>query len=197
MVVCHIRKIVFIHIPKTGGTSIEQMMREGGKYQLYYLGVRNKRSMHHYMAKELKAEMGRMFDVYRKFSFVRNPYDRIVSEYFWCPFGKRKNVGFDDFLKYVGGIIKSNNYFSNIYHDHFIPQYYFLFDDNNRQMIDYIFKFEDFENAVGFIKSKFKLNGNLPHLNKGGREELILTEEQKEKIYQMYKVDFDIFNYAK
>jgi hypothetical protein len=64
-------------------------------------------------------------------------------------------------------------------------------------MIDHIFKFEDFENAVGFIKSKFKLNGNLPHLNKGEREELILTEEQKEKIYQMYKVDFDIFNYTK
>jgi len=64
-------------------------------------------------------------------------------------------------------------------------------------MIDHIFKFEDFENAVGFIKSKFKLNGNLPHLNKGGREELILTEEQKQKIYQMYQIDFDIFNYPK
>ena len=57
MVVCHIRKIIFIHIPKTAGSSIEHLLRDEGKYELDFIGVRNGRSTHHYMGIELKMNM--------------------------------------------------------------------------------------------------------------------------------------------
>ena len=90
MVVCHMRKIIFIHIPKTAGSSIEHLLRDEGRYELDFIGVRNGRSTHHYMGIELKMILKDLYPKYYKFSFVRNPYDRLISEYFWC---RIKDVG--------------------------------------------------------------------------------------------------------
>jgi len=50
------------------------------------------------------------------------------------------------------------------------------------------------------LKAKFKINAEIPHLNKSikkDEEKLVLTDEQKERIYKLYKIDFDVFNYPK
>jgi len=199
MVVCHIRKIIFIHIPKTAGSSIEHLLRDEGKYELDFIGVRNGRSTHHYMGIELKLILKELYPTYYKFSFVRNPYDRLISEYFWCRInnvGHKFNKTFDEFLDYVEDVIKNKKFFKPIENDHFIPQYSFLFF-NNKLLVNNIFKYEDIETIAPLIKKRLKIKTSLQHLNKSVKNEITLTQEQKDRIYNLYKIDFETFNYEK
>jgi hypothetical protein len=199
MVVCHMRKIIFIHIPKTAGSSIEHLLRDEGRYELDFIGVRNGRSTHHYMGIELKMILKDLYPKYYKFSFVRNPYDRLISEYFWCRLkdvGHKFNKTFDEFLDYVEDVIKNKKFFKPIENDHFIPQYSFLFF-NNKLLVNNIFKYEDIETVAPLIKKRLKIKTTLQHLNKSVKNEITLTQEQKDRIYNLYKIDFETFNYEK
>ena len=199
MVVCHIRKIIFIHIPKTAGSSIEHLLRDEGKYELDFIGVRNGRSTHHYMGIELKMILKELYPTYYKFSFVRNPYDRLISEYFWCRInnvGHKFNKTFDEFLDYVEDVIKNKKFFKPIENDHFIPQYSFLFF-NNKLIVNNIFKYEDIETVGPLIKKRLKIKTSLQHLNKSVKNEITLTQDQKDRIYNLYQIDFETFNYDK
>lgn len=199
MVVCHMRKIIFIHIPKTAGSSIEHLLRDEGRYELDFIGVRNGRSTHHYMGIELKMILKDLYPKYYKFSFVRNPYDRLISEYFWCRIkdvGHKFNKTFDEFLDYVEDVIKNKKFFKPIENDHFIPQYSFLFF-NNKLLVNNIFKYEDIETVAPLIKKRLKIKTQLQHLNKSVKNEITLTQEQKDRIYNLYKIDFETFNYEK
>ena len=199
MVVCHTRKIIFIHIPKTAGSSIEHLLRDEGKYELDFIGVRNGRSTHHYMGIELKMILKELYPTYYKFSFVRNPYDRLISEYFWCRLnnvGHKFNKTFDEFLDYIEDVIKNKKFFKPIENDHFIPQYSFLFF-NNKLLVNNIFKYEDIQTVIPLIRKRLKIITEFQHLNKSIKNEITLTEEQKERIYNLYKIDFQTFNYKK
>lgn len=193
------RKIIFIHIPKTAGSSIEHLLRDEGRYELDFIGVRNGRSTHHYMGIELKMILKDLYPKYYKFSFVRNPYDRLISEYFWCRIkdvGHKFNKTFDEFLDYVEDVIKNKKFFKPIENDHFIPQYSFLFF-NNKLLVNNIFKYEDIETVAPLIKKRLKIKTQLQHLNKSVKNEITLTQEQKDRIYNLYKIDFETFNYEK
>ena len=71
MYIDHNKKIVFIHIPRTGGSTIKDAL---GLYDKIY-----KKGLHHLSAVDIP-------DVckdYFKFAFVRNHWDRFVSLYFY------------------------------------------------------------------------------------------------------------------
>ena len=205
MVVCHEKKCIFIHIPKTGGTSIEQFIIENGKNNLQYHGVMNNRSLHHLTAFELYKNMSKnrphnLYSKYYSFSIVRNPYERLLSEYYWT---KIPNVGFkagkskDHFLKYVKNVVRNKLYFQHIDNDHFIPQFNFVYY-KNKLFVNEIFKFEDFDWINNYLKKKLNIINDIPLLNKSivnKKEEW--NEEQKNIIYELYKKDFIIFNYNK
>lgn len=92
MVVCHQKKCIFIHIPKCAGTSIEQFIKDHGRNDLQFIGLYQNRSLHHLTAIELKIIIKeQIFHHYYKFSVVRNPYDRLLSEYYWTPI---QNIGY-------------------------------------------------------------------------------------------------------
>jgi len=101
-------------------------------------------------------------------------------------------------INQVKSVVKNNKYFDNIYNDHFIPQYLFIYQ-GKKLLVDQLFKYEDLEWIVQYLKKKLELEGNLPHLNK--TKSYIKKEDwndkQKERIYKLYKNDFIIFNYAK
>jgi hypothetical protein len=202
MVICHNKRCIFIHIPKTAGTSIEQFIKENGKNEIDLLGAQNGRSLHHLTGIELKKILPSYFDNYYKFSFVRNPYDRLLSEYYWTSV---PNLGYKSgktkayFLYKVIEIVKNRKYFENIYFDHFIPQYLFVYNKNLKLLVNDIFKYEDLENNVKIIREKLQLNNNFPYLNKSklNVEKVDWTPKQKEKIYKLYMNDFLLFGYEK
>ncbi len=80
MMISHSKKFIFIHIPKTGGTSIEHMLR---KYGVLLQGNGNFDSVYykHATAQAIKQMLGDEYNKYFKFTFMRNPLDWIVSNY--------------------------------------------------------------------------------------------------------------------
>ena len=205
MVWDHQKKIIFIHIPKTGGTSIENYMNilnYNNPILKHGYGTFKNISFQHFTYSDYNEFLGiHIFKNYFKFSVIRNPYTRIISEYFWVPdklkIGYKSNKSFDYFLENVTKIINSNK-LDQKYYDHFIPQYKFICDENGSKFVNKIFKFEDFNSIIKFLKSKnYKFNEKYI-LNKGrNKQQLNLNNKQKNIIYKIYKKDFKFFNYKK
>jgi hypothetical protein len=76
MVISEDKKIIFVHIPKTAGSSIAKSLAlGGGKVQF---GGMNKVYDTHTTARQLKASYPN-YDNFFTFAFVRNPWDRLYS----------------------------------------------------------------------------------------------------------------------
>lgn len=74
--ILHDSKIIFIHIPRTGGTSVEK-----------HFGFKHQHGWKPETAQHLTLkEYSNHYDVndYFKFTLVRNPWDRLVSWYLWA-----------------------------------------------------------------------------------------------------------------
>lgn len=123
---------------KTGGTSIEASLKNYGLQKYGKPKKRNKKHsslVKHKRAKELISipEFSESWDDYFKFSFVRNPWDLIVSWYLYDSMGYKK---FDNY-------IMSNGWYE--------PKYTFkgcfdrICNDKEEIMVDYVGKFESLE----------------------------------------------------
>ncbi|SIQ34284.1 Sulfotransferase family protein [Paracoccus thiocyanatus] len=76
------KRILFIHIPKTGGTSVENWMQGIAPLRLFSQGIpaAMKCTPQHLRMQDIRALLGEgYFD--QALTVVRNPYDRIASEY--------------------------------------------------------------------------------------------------------------------
>ena len=92
------KKYLFIHIPKTGGMTIKKTIinqdkdtKELENFSLKY-NINNYFYIsreYHYTYNELKNNLKNNFNNYYKFTFVRNPYDRLYST---IQYIKKKNL---------------------------------------------------------------------------------------------------------
>ena len=80
----HLQRFVFVHIPKTGGQSIEKSFQ--------WKGLRH-RPFEYYENKVVNLKE------YFKFTFVRNPFDRLVSSYVYIILNLNDETTFDYFVK--------------------------------------------------------------------------------------------------
>lgn len=79
--ISHARKFLFVHVPKTGGTSIESLL---SPYGTVLQGPENFGSIYykHATAPDLERMLGPSeYRSYFRFTFVRDPWDWIVSQY--------------------------------------------------------------------------------------------------------------------
>lgn len=198
------KNLLFIHVPKTGGTTVENYMKTIDKPILCngYGRFKNIVFQHFNYKDYIKFFGNKRYKNFVKFSIVRNPYDRLISEYYWSKpklnIGYKSNKTFDYFLNEVEDIVTNKKYELTIYHNHFIPQYEFICDSSDNIMINKLFKFEEFEKIINFLNKKNydlrkKKNFNVSKNDK----KIILNNNQKNKIYELYKKDFEIFKYEK
>lgn len=75
--ILHKKKVLFVHIPRTGGSSIENYFGFEGNSNIKKLDTAQHATLQEYLQGYPNAES------YYKFSVVRNPWDRLVSWYIW------------------------------------------------------------------------------------------------------------------
>ena len=99
MPVCDKLSAVFIHIPKAGGSSFENSLQMNR--QLFSTSPRDRIESHfnalsapqHVKGSTIKKLIGAdKYKNYFKFSIVRNPWDRLVSEFFWRQGGGKRDA---------------------------------------------------------------------------------------------------------
>lgn len=149
---------IFIHINKTGGSSIEQV-----------LGI----PFRHRTAREARREIGpAAWASAFKFTVVRNPWDKVVSHY--CYRVQTDQTGLADgatgFREWVAEAYGKRN---PKYYDKpmmFMPQMDWITDARGRILVDFIARFENLDDD--FAKICARLNrpvAALPHLKRSQR----------------------------
>lgn len=197
-------KCIFVHVPKTGGTTIENHLGMTGKVRdldmrIQYNGINA--AWRHLPAITLREIYPEIYESYYKFSFVRNPYDRVVSEYLWKK-GREARINKIPRVKIISGFSK---WMKRLYEtqstDKNCTQYKFLHDDSGNLLVNDVFVFEKFEDELQRLFKKLNVSPTEHiHANKSRYDidkSLLLTEENKEFIYAKFKIDFETFNYPK
>jgi hypothetical protein len=187
-------KCIFIHIPKTGGMSLSLSLfgNCGGGHRTYF-------SYYPIYSPE-------EYQQYFKFAIVRNPWDRLVSAYFFLKDGGltdmdqqwfEKNLSqYDRFEDFVRQWVTRKNVYSYL---HFIPQHYYVSHLSNI-MIDKVYKLEHISAAVQDMNDKLGLDITLPHKNKTTNREAeyrqYYNDETREIVRKVYQEDIRLFDYS-
>jgi len=187
---------IFIHIPKTAGTSIAVSLfgQEVGHYSIL-----------RYMQYK-KQNINKFF----KFAFVRNPWDRFLSAFLFLKGGgvtvedklwsKRYLSNFKDFESFVC-TLKDERYRKKILEwKHFMPQWQFVCDSNSENRMDFIGQFENLGSDFEYVKKRLNVDEkiSLKNLNasykKNYRDHYSFFLQNL--IYEIYKEDVKLFNYT-
>jgi hypothetical protein len=173
-------RVLFIHIPKAAGSSIEKWLKDAG----YELDKINHWSGHnHQHAPREVYETWGNFDY--KFTIVRNPMDRFISALGFRTIqkGDANRIACDVLKKYKKGILTLD------WGNHLQPQVDFLSDDVE------IFKFE--EDFFPQLSKILDIPEPFPHENKTRTEVSIsdLSEEARQEIQQLYTEDYKVLGY--
>lgn len=174
-------KFVFIHIPKVAGTSIEKHLgiySRNNKLTTQLGFGRFKADNIDYSLQHVSLEQLLDFnlltqyeiDNFFKFSFVRNPWDRAVSGYKWQKKVMKKKITFREYLLLCEKHSKINkdNKSINLENCHFIPQSRYVFDRNNRLVVDFVGKYEQLQVDMDFVLDKLSFERReLGNHNKG------------------------------
>lgn len=205
--VSHEWKTIFIHIPKTGGSSIEQIiwpMEKGRSEAELWMGFKDAYhneyqtgGLQHLLAEQVRHVLGdQVFYDYFKFSIVRNPWDKALSQYNYM--AKRPDlmgfIGMNDkdcFKRYLERIQLKE-------HVQWMPQHRFIMSESGDFLVDYIGRFEAFSCAVQAVTRRIGLPcSDIPHLNAGDASGIrFLDKESCEFIAELYKEDISIFGYS-
>ena len=163
----------FIHIPKTGGTSIKSAL--------------NIRKLGHPTLKSYTANA---------FTVVRNPFDRLVSSFCYAKTENNFYYKKHPYYEYIANcnfetFVKRLSEFKDFFQ--LRPQSDFIYDSENNLLIDHVLRYEALQKDF----NKF-WDIKLPHLNKSNRHEDWERYYNKNTIktaYEFYKRDFKNFNY--
>ena len=183
-------KFIFIHIPKTGGMSLKTELLHRRNFPNEGYGGHRRRAS--YYNKNNKNHF--------KFTFVRNPWDRFVSCYFYFKkYGRR--LGFDELTGEIVNRYSNFNEFClnlnkallNIKSPHF-KQMSFWIDSP----IDFIGRFENLQEDFNKICDKIGIpQQTLPHNNKSNHKHYTeyYNDETREIVAQQYAKDIEHFDY--
>lgn len=198
-------KAIFVHIPKTAGISIEKHFGKGHKGGL---------DKYHVFSWRLKNHLPELWNSYYTFAFVRNPWDRTISAFFWMDKATKNAVAhplmkLNESHKYLRQFNNDIRAFVKYFYRHqkevmnmdlhFIPQSYWLFDSYDKPIdIDFIGRFENLEEDFKIICKNIGAEyRGLPHKNKSNRGNYkdYYDERTKEMIYEIYKKEIDYLGY--
>lgn len=204
------KNILFLHIPKSAGSTIEKMGAELGWSESFSIrgkALREirycKASLQHLHAEPLELLLN-MDEFDSIFTVVRNPFSRLKSEYYWQRAQRITDLGVDEWIADTFEKYSSNSY---VYDNHIRPQVEFLPTAGNLQ----VFKLE--EDGVAKAKEVFlslspeksrswaqkftSLFAKKPQEKRSQKDPAIETifSQHYEKIVKFYQDDYSVFSY--
>ena len=186
-------KIIFIHIGKTGGSSITasllslQGITHTGKF--FSRDLKENYKAGHAHGSELKSyveSIGESWDDYYKFSIVRCPYTRLASHY--------KFFNYDKKMKWHDYLVDDERL------NFEVPLMYDYIHEDGKCLVDDIFRFEDgFDDIYRSLEVRYgtKLNRLHAKNNTARRKEVHLDDKAIKLIGDRYDMDFKTFGYTK
>lgn len=202
----HYIKTVFHGIPKNASTSIKNILYQAnwgkpfdGNKQWIHKGNEKGGSIY----PSIDMVRSSKYDSYTHFTVVRNPYDRFISFYNDLFLGTTKirnnippfytdNKILLEPIPVNAAIEIINQFTDNEADEHFASQSSFVYKDN----IPYL-KMESLqEEWVSMCDHLNIAHRPLPVYNKSNNV-VLLTDDQKSKIYNRYKEDFERFGYER
>jgi len=229
MIISNSEKFIFVHIPKSGGISVtdaftktirwNDIILHGGKpeygseLESYY--ERNFLFHGHQTAAVIRDTIGEAtWKDYYSFSFVRNPYARIVSLY---TFVSRYVNATDkelweqqDWYRWpISHAYLTTNSFSEFIRSDYYDQdhatrgqFSWICDENRENIIvDFIGKTESLEEDFYKVLERLQLTElKLEKLNVSNKEDFrnyYSNEADMDYVYNKYQTDFEKFNYSR
>lgn len=185
-----LKPFLFVHVPKTGGNAIKTSELFENSHYFSHSKITNIRNrIHHKVI---------------SYSVVRNPYDRLVSAYFYL-----KNGGRSYYDKSMMKKLEPYKTFKQFVHNldkfiteiHIKPQFLFVTDhDGETILVDHILKQETLNSDFTELQKKFGFRVRdldvVNHSNHNKDFEKYYDAETKRIVYQTYKRDFELFNYT-
>lgn len=171
-------KLVFIHIPKSAGSSIYSVFASHGDPPIFTGTERqyNGHSPQHSTYDELK-QCGLIPDGWKVFTVIRNPYSRFLSEF-------NSRPGFIKAIKFAS--LFYNPLYEDIWDNHDKPANYFI-QVNNVTILRYENLASDFMAFTGYELDAME-NVSPRKINK-------LPDEVKFIVASKWEEDFGAFNY--
>ena len=180
---------LFIHVPKTGGNAIKNTQLFKDSIYFYHASIRN------------VMEWGKKYRA--SYAIVRNPYDRLVSAFFYLQDGGEKNKWDINSMKkqqkYRNNFIEFVKNLSEFMDDiHYKPQYTFLTDKNNELKVDHILKQESLNNDYMKLQQLYGYSPvPLNKVNTSKHEDYThyYDDETRRIVQEVYRKDFELLNY--
>jgi hypothetical protein len=234
MIISHSRKFVFIHIHKTAGESISQALLpflargdvllgttvRGELANIWY--DRRHGLQKHSGVKKVRSYLGDAWSDYVKFSFVRDPFDRLRSFYFYFErMAERRRkphprdallllpgTDFRDPLKWPGmkAYLETEDFSGFLRHPAFStnimgaqPQSSLLTDKAGNVDVDMVGKFETLGEDFDRIAIRLGLKGaNLGHRNASRNRDIApypAEDADRALVAELYALDYALFDY--
>ena len=215
--ISHEHRCIFIHIPKTGGTSVEKKLglfdverrgvqdhrsiREIEPLSLAYLRSAQRQGRLGLLVKKAKHRVKRRTSVnarqyreYLKFTMVRNPWARVFSWY--------QNVIRDELHRAEQRVAADCTF--DEFLDHHLeqwalnPQLFWLEDSRGKMAMDFVGKLETLQADFDRVAKRLNLEDtSLPRLIKGGGQNYVdfYTDRTRNLVAKKYREEIDCFGY--
>jgi len=208
-------------VPKTGSRSLVELYRAETRNRLedrtiigIFDDIKDRSINDHHMK---ISEVEPLLDIenYFKFAFVRNPWDRLVSEYFYrtnrIKFYTAKT--FEGFVLQLEDLIngkvswpyarqkklkgEDKHLWLNDLKRHLCPQKSFIVNKNGKTAVDFIGRFENYADDCRMLREKFGFSNNLPHANKSKHSHYTnyYNARTRDIVSKVYKEDIEYFGY--
>jgi hypothetical protein len=185
------KKIVFVHIPKTGGSSIDSVLQSAFQAKIGKR-IQTCQEIHTIIGED---DYVRFF----KFVVVRNPWERFLSKFLWSQQhtgSVKKNATFRWYVDHIPRIRKRE---MRARYDAFSSQSDWLRDPSGKIRMDQTLRFESLSNDWHITCAMIGLDPtDLPHekATRHGHYSDYYDDESRKVIGEMYAEDVERFGYS-
>ena len=161
---------------------------------------------YHITANQMKNVFKEKYKNSFSFSVIRHPYELVLSWYnehrkprYEKSVKEFYNISIDEWINKGCPTHWSHSQFNPLH------QHKWVYDNNDVLLVSFLIRMEDYDNGINFvyhqIQPHLQSSVTLDTVNQTRKNEssnkVELTEEQKNKIYHVFKKDFELFGYKR